>query len=502
MSNFLLRSNDRPNSPTNYFNYDRNAQGSSGFSSQQRVFPSSSSNYVAPSDIQDVHSKPEDPLATACFGLADAASRFLVAHPCMVLRRQCQVHQFANSLHLTPFTLAPVVCHIISKEGLLTLWKGVIGNGVVWGLSAVTEIVIGDVFGLPRTIVQGGSTEKFWKHVGLKAATSFAMMPFYVSSFIETVRSESGLTSDDSRVFDVLVRGVDRLRLDFLGPRDSSRRFSLIHLAFPGVAYYTSHFLISRYIQNYLTSTAKRYVSRKPPNERTTFHAYMPQMVGQMGSVLLTDILLYPFSTILHRLYIQGTRTLIDNLDTGTSAISLTVKYSGILDCLKNVVNKEGFWALYSGFGALALQCVLNFMILRLVRSAFDHGREALQISTVPVVSSTHSSAPSSHFNNPSHVNAGFLASPTHPGANISRYVPPSQSTGPDYYHTGPVSYGTAVGSGYPGPSSAPHYDVNPVGGIAAGDTLLQPTERSNPFLADDAAWNVAQANLDKTHGF
>uniref|UniRef100_A0A1I8ALU2 Solute carrier family 25 member 46 n=1 Tax=Steinernema glaseri TaxID=37863 RepID=A0A1I8ALU2_9BILA len=495
MSNFLLRSNDRPNSPTSHMHYDRYGQGSSSFPIQQRTFQPS--NYASSSDVQDVHLKPEDPMATLCFTFADVASKYLIAHPCMVLRRQCQVHQSARSLHLTPFTLVPVVCHIISNEGPLTLWKGAIGNGVVWGLSAVTEIAIADVFGFPRNIVQGGSTEKFWRHVWLKAITAFSMMPFHISSFIETVRSESGLGSDDSRVTDVLTRGIDRLRFDFFGAKDSSRRFSVLHLAIPGVAYYTSHFLLSHYVQNYLTSTAKRYVSRKPPNERTTFHTYMPQMVGQMGSVLITDILLYPFSTILHRLYIQGTRTLIDNLDTGTAAISITVKYSGILDCFKSVVKNEGFWALYSGFGALALQCVLNFMLLRLVRSVFDHGREALQISTVPVVSSTHSSAPSSHFNNPSHANSAFLASPTHPGANISRYVPPPQPMAPDYYHTGGSVFG-----GFPGPSTAPTYDVNAVNAAATGDMTRQPNDRHSSFASDDLPWNVAQSNLDKTHGF
>ncbi|TKR94114.1 hypothetical protein L596_008444 [Steinernema carpocapsae] len=452
-----------------------------------------------PPMADDASAQRNDPMATACFGLADFASKYAIAHPCTVLRRQCQVHQYARSLHLTPFTLVPTVCHLVSNDGLLTLGKGFIGSCAAQGLTYLTEIVISDVFGLPNQIVHGGSTEKFWRHVGLKAATHFVMMPFHISSFVETVRSEAG-GIDQARVLDVLHRGLDRLRLDFLGPPDNSRRFSILHLAIPGVTYYTSHFLISHWIQNYLTSVTKRYVSRKPPNERTTFHAYLPQMIGQMGSVLMADILLYPFSTILHRMYIQGTRTLIDNLDTGTSAISITVKYTGFFDCLRTVVNKEGFWALYGGFGALALQCGLNFMLLRLVRSVFDHGRDALQISTVPVMpSSGHSSAPSSHFNNPNTSSTGFLPSPTHPGASFSRYVPPPQHSGPDYYHVGPSSYSNpTANNSFPGSSSPPLYDA----GIAAGDMLLQSTERPPPLLMDDAAWNKAQAKFDHSHGF
>lgn len=43
-----------------------------------------------------------------------------------------------------------------------------------------------------------------------------------------------------------------------------------------------------------------------------------------------------------------GTRTLIDNLDTGIGAVSLTVKYNGFFDCLKSIIEREGFFALYS----------------------------------------------------------------------------------------------------------------------------------------------------------
>lgn len=118
-------------------------------------------------------------------------TKALISHPCAVLRRQCQVHQFAGSLHLTPVTLIPVICNSVSKEGIQAFWKGAIGSSVLWGLTNVTEIVLGDLLGLPRTFVVNGSAEKYWKHIVLKGTTFVMMTPFYISSFIETVRVSS-----------------------------------------------------------------------------------------------------------------------------------------------------------------------------------------------------------------------------------------------------------------------------------------------------------------------
>lgn len=310
------------------------------------------------------------------------STKLFVTHPCTVIRRQCQVHQFARSIHLTPVTLVPVVCNMVSKEGALTFWKGSIGACVVYGIANITEIVLSDLFGLPRTVVPNGSTEKYWKHIFLKAATTFAMTPFLISSFIETVRSEAGLGGDDNRVMDVLTKGVDRFRFTLFGARDASRRFSLLHLAIPTVAYRTAHYVIESALHRQFFLMAKRYVNRKPESERSAFHQYVPVIFARLSSSVLTDLILFPIETVLHRMYIQGTRTLIDNLDTGLSAVSITVKYNGFFDCLRSIVEREGFWSLYSGLGALALQYLLHSLLHQLVRACFDRGSEVLRRAT------------------------------------------------------------------------------------------------------------------------
>ncbi|KAK6729396.1 hypothetical protein RB195_006445 [Necator americanus] len=374
----------------------------------------------------------DDPLAGALLGLADVTTKLVIAHPCMVLRRQCQVHQNARSLHLTPFTLVPVVCNMVANEGVLTFWKGSIGSCLVWGLSNVTEIVLADLFGLPRHIVPNGSTEKYWRHILLKATAFFAMTPFYISAFTETVRSEAGLGGEGPNVMDVVMKGIDRLRFPIFGSRDASRRFSVLHLALPTVTYRTSHYIIQTKLYNEFFKMARKYVNKKSESERTKFHQYVPQIFAQMSSTILTDLLLFPIETVMHRMYIQGTRTLIDNLDTGLSAISITVKYNGFFDCLRSILNHEGFCALYGGVGALALEYLLHSLLHQAVRACFDRGSEVATTESKPHITPISSSYGGS-LSGPLGMSSGPLSGPfaqqvspvISPRKQRSSYTPP-----------------------------------------------------------------------------
>ena len=68
---------------------------------------------------------------------------------------------------------------------------------------------------------------------------------------------------------------------------------------------------------------------------------------------------------IAYRLHIQGTRTIIDNLDTGTSVIPILTRYDGFFDCWSTITREEGRWGLYKGFGALVLQYALQLSIIK-----------------------------------------------------------------------------------------------------------------------------------------
>lgn len=122
-------------------------------------------------------------------------------------------------------------------------------------------------------------------------------------------------------------------------------------------------------------------------------------MSSRFAGSLVADVLLFPFETVLHRyfrlqtcltdfvnlrkrffffanllrLHIQGTRTIIDNLDTGSSVIPILTRYDGFFDCWNTITREEGRWGLYKGFGALILQYALQLSIIKGSLFTFHH---------------------------------------------------------------------------------------------------------------------------------
>lgn len=74
------------------------------------------------------------------------------------------------------------------------------------------------------------------------------------------------------------------------------------------------------------------------------------EIYSTLISVMSTEILFYPFETILHRIQLQGTRTIIDNLDTGYSVVPILTSYEGAADCCRSTIAAEGISGLYKGF--------------------------------------------------------------------------------------------------------------------------------------------------------
>jgi len=112
-------------------------------------------------------------------------------------------------------------------------------------------------------------------------------------------------------------------------------------------------------------------VDSKSP-AKSFYEKHFPEMLGNFTGNLLADMMLYPFEIVLHRLYLQGTRTIIDNTDTGMDVIPINTRYEGLLDCLKSIVMDEGLSGLYKGFGALILQYLIHAAILRTAKFLFE----------------------------------------------------------------------------------------------------------------------------------
>jgi hypothetical protein len=68
----------------------------------------------------------------------------------------------------------------------------------------------------------------------------------------------------------------------------------------------------------------------------------------------------------------QGTRTIIDNTDTGLEVVPIMTRYDGAVDCYWAILTEEGVAGLYKGFGGLVLQYGIHVAVLKLTRLVFD----------------------------------------------------------------------------------------------------------------------------------
>ena len=106
--------------------------------------------------------------------------------------------------------------------------------------------------------------------------------------------------------------------------------------------------------------------------ERALYETRYAELIATFTGNLLADMMLYPLETVLHRLCLQGTRTIIDNTDTGIGVMPIITRYEGMYDCFCGILREEGIMGLYKGFGALVLQYSLHVAILKLTKFIFE----------------------------------------------------------------------------------------------------------------------------------
>ena len=114
--------------------------------------------------------------------------------------------------------------------------------------------------------------------------------------------------------------------------------------------------------------------STPKPKEDVAIQAgktYYIQLLAGFVSNLIADVVLYPLETIVFRLHVQGTRTIIDDTDNGIGVVPLCTNYDGMKDCALTICREEGALALFKGIGAVFLQCVIQACVLKITKSIF-----------------------------------------------------------------------------------------------------------------------------------
>ncbi|GAB5567066.1 solute carrier family 25 member 46 isoform X1 [Prionailurus iriomotensis] len=344
-------------------------------------------------------------------GLASLFTENVLAHPCIVLRRQCQVNYHARHYHLTPFTVINIMYSFNKTQGPRALWKGMGSTFIVQGVTLGAEGIISEFTPLPREISHKWNPKQIGEHLLLKSIgnppacwlplwdipahyylgcsihlenyflpgpgpiglTYMVAMPFYSASLIETVQSE--IIRDNTGILECVKEGIGRVM--GLGVPHSKRLLPLLSLIFPTVLHGVLHYIISSAIQKFVLLILKRktyssHLAESTSPVQSMLDAYFPELIANFAASLCSDVILYPLETVLHRLHIQGTRTIIDNTDLGYEVLPINTQYEGMRDCINTIRQEEGMLGFYKGFGAVIIQYTLHAAVLQITKIIYS----------------------------------------------------------------------------------------------------------------------------------
>lgn len=193
-------------------------------------------------------------------------------------------------------------------------------------------------------------------------------MPLF-SPQSDIVRDESS-----SGLLDCVREGLARLL--GVGAPHSRRLLPLSCLLLPAALHAILRYTVAASVQRVALWLHQR--SRKQRADPSNpLDAYFPELAAAWVGALVADVVVFPLETALHRLSLQGTRTIIDATDgvvaaaTGGSPLVLPVntQYDGFSDCLHAIHRKEGGAGFYRGFGSLVAQYALHGALLAAART-------------------------------------------------------------------------------------------------------------------------------------
>lgn len=242
----------------------------------------------------------------------------IISHPFITLRRQCQVHHNSKRYHILPARLVPVIISLQRRQGIATLWKGIGSTLLVRGMSLAVEDFMSKCTPWPKEINSRTTLKQFGQHLILKSISIGIVLPFYSASLVETVQSD--IASEKPGVLDVFREGSARW-LAWSVPA-KGRMLPVWALLPSGVCIGLSKYLFSIIVKGISTRLLDRHYKKREEklgarNRDLTATNNEVELASNIISLFMSEVLFFPFETILHRIQLQGTRTIIDNLDTG-----------------------------------------------------------------------------------------------------------------------------------------------------------------------------------------
>uniref|UniRef100_A0A8D8UWK1 Solute carrier family 25 member 46 n=1 Tax=Cacopsylla melanoneura TaxID=428564 RepID=A0A8D8UWK1_9HEMI len=329
-----------------------------------------------PQSLDEINSQEHDALVQKWAGsgltIVSLLTENLLCHPFIVLRRQCQVHYSSLNYRLEPLSIVPITIRMLRRQQASSLWKGVGSVLIVRGMTLAVEDVVSKFSPLSKEW-NVATLSSLGQHLLLKCLSLALTCPFYSASLVETVQSD--IASERPGIFDVFRDGLCRILV--WGSPQQGRMLPVWVLVVPTVVLGLLRYLVNILVHKVSYTVISDYNQRKHTRwgaiPKYSDSDSDTEVYAGFSALVVSDVLLYPFETVVHRLHLQGTRTIIDNLDTGYSVLPILTSYRGAIDCYHTIMGEEGRWGLYKGFGALILQFIAHAAVIRITKTIITH---------------------------------------------------------------------------------------------------------------------------------
>lgn len=209
------------------------------------------------------------------------------------------------------------------------------------------------------------SVDNLVRKLSIKTIVIVVITPLICSSLLETV--QSSIASETPSVFEFVREGGSRV-VRWSVSR-SSRLLPIWVLYAPALLHGLLHYTVSSSTTSALMWFSKRTSSN---HHALTDEEHLTEVTCSLLGSLTAEVISFPIETVFHRLCLQGTRTLIDNVDTPGAVTPVISDHDGFLECYKSVIVEETTSGLFKGFGALVLQYLVHFAFLKLSRAVID----------------------------------------------------------------------------------------------------------------------------------
>jgi solute carrier family 25 protein 46 len=335
--------------------------------------------------------------------LADIINQNILLHPFIALRRTCQVNRKCSPfICVQPFSLIPFLYHQQRKQGIAALYRGLSSELLVKGITLGAETAIINYTDWPREVSQKRLFKDSLKVLALRGLSVAISTPFLCAAVKETIQSVI-IVRDRPSFVDCLKDGF--FRFIHLRSIPSARMLPIWLLVVPTVLYHVSHSIIwqittkclealrSNKIFDFSSRRTRRRTTRNYPNasrivldEESTWQqdeltydvnetildsdkieTDSNKISNSIIACLFADVALLPVETVLNSLYIQGTRTIIDNVDETTVVLPVLTNFDGFSDCYQSILKFEGNFGLYKGLGAIVLQYSIHYLSFRVI---------------------------------------------------------------------------------------------------------------------------------------